>query len=167
MNLNVLKAVREPGRNIPFEAVQVIPPMEIRGDAVTFDDAVIKGTMMAGSDGNVTLEGMLTTTAHTCCAKCLGAADAAVQTEFREVFYRDGDPNDPEIFVYQGSEIDLELLASTTALLELPIKILCRPDCPGIAGYAVGTDEDQTDQNASQRHPFAALQQMLTKDEEV
>lgn len=166
MKLDVFKALRSPGQEFPFEGEQAIAPQSIGGDIVTFDEAHLSGTLTAADDDSITAEGVLTTVAHGHCARCLEPAETDIQTEFRETFLRDGDPEDAEIFVYSGSSVDFERLAMSYAVLALPMRLLCRPDCPGLAGYRVKSDED-IDSQATQEHPFAALQQLLTKDEEV
>lgn len=167
MKLDVSRVLREAGQEFPFEAVQAIAPQEIGSETVTFDDALLAGTLIALEDGRVNAEGVLTTVAHGQCAKCLEPAETPIRTEFRETFLRDGDPDDDESFSYSGSCIDLEKIAMSCAVLALPIRRLCRPDCPGIAGYTV-REAGNTESQATQReHPFAALQQLLTKDEEV
>ena len=166
MKLDVSQALRNPGQEYPFRVEQAIAPMELGGDDITFDTAVLMGVYSATDDGDVTFDGELTTVAHSQCANCLEPASADIQAAFRETFLRDGDPEDDEIFVYGGSAVGFEKLAMSTAVLALPMRFLCKEDCPGLPGIA-GTDEDYCQKEMQNEHPFAALQQLLTKDEEV
>ena len=164
MKLDVSLALKNPGQEYLFRGEQAIAPQEIGGDTVTMDDAVLEGTYFAAEDGSVTVDGRLTTVAHAHCANCLEPASADIQATFRETFLRNGDPEDDEIFVYTGFSIGFEKLAMSYAVLALPIRFLCREDCPGLAGFA---DNDSCQKELQNEHPFAALQQLLTKDEEV
>ena len=145
---------------------QAIAPQEISGETVTFDAALMKGVYSAAEDGSVTLDGVLTTVAHARCANCLSPAGADIEAEFRETFYHDGQPEDDDRFAYEGSAVELERLAMFTAMLELPMRFLCREDCPGLgefAGKDVYTRSSQ--EELPGQHPFAALQQLLDEQE--
>ena len=166
MKLDVSVALKNPGQAYPFQGEQTIAPVDVYGEEVSFDPAVVEGAYTAMEDGSVTVEGRLTTVAHAPCANCLEPASADIQAAFRETFLRDGDPEDDEIFVYGGSAVGFEKLAMSTAVLALPMRFLCKEDCPGLPGIA-GTDEDFCQKEMQNEHPFAALQQLLTKDEEV
>ena len=166
MKLDVAQALRNPGQEFPFEAEQAIAPQEVTGETVTFDPAVMKGVYSAAEDGSVTLEGTLTTVAHAQCAKCLAPAQADVGADFRETFYHDGEPESDDRFVYEGSAVELERLAMFTAMLALPMRFVCREDCPGLAAYA-GQDvfTRSSQEELPGQRPFAALQQLLAEKE--
>ena len=164
MRLDVIQALRNPGQEFPFQVEQAIAPRDVSGESVVFDAALMKGVFSATEDGRVTLEGLLTTVAHARCANCLSPASADVEAEFRETFYHDGQPEDDDRFAYEGSAVELERLAMFTAMLELPMRFLCREDCPGLgefAGKDVYTRSSQ--EELPGQHPFAALQQLLTE----
>ena len=164
MKLDVTQALRNPGEEFPFEAEQAIAAQEVSGETVTFDPALMKGVYSATEDGSVTLDGVLTTVAHARCANCLSPAQADIQAAFRETFYHDGEPETDDRFAYEGSAVELERLAMFTAMLELPMRFLCREDCPGLgefAGKDVYTRSSQ--EELPGQHPFAALQQLLTE----
>lgn len=168
MKLDVSRAIREAGRSFPLDVVQTIAPQDILGETVTLDDAHLVGSYMADDQGTITVEGDLSTIAHARCANCLEPATTPIETHFSERFVRDGDEKDDETFAYGGSVIDFEKLAMANAVLALPLRFLCREDCPGLMRYASsGTDEDASQKELQNEHPFAALQNLLTKDEEV
>ena len=164
MKLDVIQALRNPGQEFPFQVEQAIAPQEVSGETVTFDPALMKGVYSATEDGSVTLDGVLTTVAHARCANCLSPASADVEAEFRETFYHDGQPEDDDRFAYEGSVVELERLAMFTAMLALPMRFLCREDCPGLGAYA-GKDvyTRSSQEELPGQHPFAALQQLLTE----
>jgi len=168
MKLNVSEALRNPGQEYPFHGEQTIAPVEIGGDTVTFDAVELSGTYFATEDGNVSVDGSLKTVAHAHCAMCLEPASADVGIAFREEFVRNGNPEDDEIFAYEGYQVELEKLAVSYAVLALPMRFLCREDCPGLNDLH-GADNDfcLCQKELPGQHPFAALQQLLTKDEEV
>lgn len=162
MKLNVSTAIRTPGQSYAFSEQQAMAAMEISGTEVSFDDVIVKGTFEALDDGTITVEGSLSTVAHAPCANCLAPASAAVENTFRENFVRDGDPEDDEIFVYSGSQLDLDKLIMSYIVLAMPMRFLCKDGCSGMADWV---KDDRVclcqEEELPMQRPFAALQQLL------
>lgn len=163
MKLDVSDALSHPGQEYPFSGTQAIADQEISGDIVRMDDCMVEGRFMADEDGNIAVEGRLRTVAHAPCANCLEQAHAEIGNKFDEVFLRNGDPEDDEIFAYEGHEISLDKLVMSYAVMALPIRFLCKEDCPGFE-YR---DPDAVRTEPGIQFPFAGLQQMLDNNEEV
>ena len=163
MKLNVSEALAQPGREFRFSGTQAIADQEISGDLVRIDDAELEGSFLSDEEGNVSLRGTIRTIAHAPCAKCLEETEAEIRNEFDETFIRGGDPEDPEIFVYEGHEIEMDRLAMSYAVMALPIRFLCREDCPGFPYH----DTDAAPGQTGIQYPFAGLRQLLDDNEEV
>ena len=164
MTLDVSRALKQPGVPFELDVVQAIAPQEVFADEVSFDPARLLGTYTAMEHGNVLLQGTLTTTAHGHCANCLEPAKAEIREDFEELFLLGGDPEDDEIFVYTGQEIDLERLALSTAVLGLPIRMLCREGCDRVPAYeADGVIVSHCQNELPGQRPFAALKQLLAE----
>lgn len=174
--LDISRALRAPGEEIPFRHCDEIPPQEIFGETVTFSDVVLEG-LCSVSDDSLRLHGVLTAVAHGHCAWCLQPTDYRMEVPFDEVFTRqtrfqrveDASPDEEERLMYEGSRVELSHLAMTLAVLDLPIRFECGEDCPALdaalpdnAPSLRASQKDMPDQ-----HPFSALQQLLTKDQEV
>ena len=138
--------------------------LEMGGELITFDDIEVKGVFSTLEDGSVTVEGSLQVVAHSRCANCLAPAQAVITNSFRETFVRGGDPEDDEIFTYDGYLVDLDKLLMTFTVLALPMRFLCKEDCEGLGAYA-GPDDDvslyREDEAPQTQHPFAGLRQLL------
>lgn len=168
MKLNVSEALRNPGQEYAFQGEQTIAPVDVNCETITFDTVVLSGAFFTDDDGGVTVDGKLTTVAHAQCANCLEPAKADIEAPFHETFVRGGDPNDDEIFAYEGYQVEFDKLAMSYAVMALPIRFLCKEDCEGLGEtIAVDTDHSLCQKELPGQHPFAALQQLLTKDEEV
>lgn len=175
MLLDISRALRTPGEEIPFQHCDAIPPQEIFGETVTFDDVLLKGYLSAADD-SLRIRGIMTAVAHGRCAMCLNPVDYQVEVPFDEVFTRqtrftraEASPDEEERLTYEGSKVELSHLVMTMAVLDLPIRFECGEDCPAKAGML---PDDTLSSSASQKdlpdqHPFSALQQLLTKDQEV
>ena len=151
MKLDVSDALSHPGQEYRFSGTQAIADQEIAGDTVRLDDCETEGSFMADEDGNIAVRGKLRTVAHAPCANCLAEAQAEV------------DPEDDEIFAYEGHEVSLDKLVMSYAVMALPIRFLCREDCPGFE-YR---DPDAVRTEPGIQYPFAGLQQLLDNNEEV
>ena len=166
MRLDVLQAIQNPGASFPFRVEQAIAPQDVNGDTVSFDPAVLEGSFRAGEDGTVTLKGTLSATAHANCANCLRPASAEVSAAYEEDFLYGGDPEDDEIFAYTGSALELDKLALTYAMLNLPLRFLCGKNCPGLREF-VANDKTVSlcQKELPGQRPFAALQQLLSGED--
>ena len=166
MKLDVSRALKQPGESFPLDVEQAIAPQVIGGEEVRFDPARLRGTWMALEGGNIAVDLTLTTRAHARCANCLAPAQADVCEPIEELFHLGGDPDDSEIFVYTGQEIDLERLAMSYAVLGLPMRFLCREGCDRSPSYD-DADVDvclcQEEELPGQR-PLAALKQLLAEE---
>ena len=162
--LDVSRAMRAPGESFAFVHHERISPQDIYGEQVTFDDPVVLEGRFSMSDNDLTLDGTLTATAHSRCCNCLEMATVNLKVPFHEVFTKvdriaAGQEEDPDRLVFTGSKVELEHLTLTLALLELPIRILCKPDCEGYKRLA----PQYTAQ--PKESPFAVLQKLITKDQ--
>ena len=163
MKLDVSDALAHPGQEYRFSGTQAIADQEITGDIVRIDDCAVEGFFMADETGNIAVRGKLRTIAHAPCANCLEDAQAEVGNEFDEVFQRGGDPEDDEIFAYEGHEVSLDKLVMSYAVMALPIRFLCREDCPGFEIR----DPDVSREEQGIQYPFAGLRQLLENKLEV
>ena len=163
MKLDVSDALSHPGQEYRFSGTQAIADQEISGDRVRLDDCETEGVFMADEDGNIAVRGKLRTVAHARCANCLAEAQSEIENEFDEVFQRNGDPEDDVIFAYEGHEVSLDKLVMSYAVMALPIRFLCREDCPGFE-YR---DPDAEPSEPGIQFPFAGLRQLLDNNEEV
>lgn len=173
MLMDISAALRAPGDEIPFRHRDDIPPQEILGETITFSDVLLTG-FCSVPDQNLHLRGQFEAKAHTRCSYCLKEMEFPISVPFEEIFTRVtkwDPPEEPseegERLVYEGSKVDLSHLALTLAVLELPLRFLCGEECET---FKLTQPEDEP-QNACQKvpdqHPFSALQQLLTKDQEV
>ena len=163
MKLDVSDALAHPGQEYRFSGTQAIADQEITGDIVRIDDCSVEGFFMADENGDIAVRGKLRTIAHAPCANCLEEAQAEIGNEFDEIFQRGGNPEDDEIFAYDGHEVSLDKLVMSYAVMALPIRFLCREDCPGFE-YR---DPEAAPSEPGIQYPFAGLQQLLQKNEEV
>ena len=74
---------------------------------------------------------------------------------------------DDERLAFEGSKVELHQLALTLTLLELPIRFVCEPECDVMKKARQDNESHACQKELPDQHPFSALQQLLTKDQEV
>lgn len=174
MLLDVSNALRNLGESFPFTHKEKIAPQIILGETIEFDEPVLLSGTMEANQGVVYLSGELEAVVRAHCSRCLEPMSLKLKVPFNERFVRQGERSIfesldefEEVQAFEGYQIDLSELALSLAVLELPISFLCKEDCEGL-GYEQGLENEvNACQEAYSEHPFAALQKMLTKDQEV
>jgi DUF177 domain-containing protein len=66
------------------------------------------------------------------CMRCLEAAQIEAEVDAREIDQSDTDDEELRSPYVEGDELDLGRWAHDAAILALPARILCRPDCAGL-----------------------------------
>ena len=169
MELDVSKAFLRPGEEFPFEVKESILPQDVAGEMVTFDEALLRGTYSVLED-RVHLRGVLDTVVHGACAMCMEQADVPVQVSFAEGFRKDADETEDDDFRFEGKAVSLSQMALTLAMLNLPMRFLCREGCEGSKAWKKWQNENAPsshDEGTPTQRPFEVLQSLLKKDEEV
>ncbi|MBR3665607.1 MAG: DUF177 domain-containing protein [Ruminococcus sp.] len=82
-----------------------------------------------------------------CCDRCLAEFDRDYRFEFSHICVRDQSSNDEHVIV-KDNALDLDELAISDSLLQLPTKILCREDCRGLC-YVCGQNLNEGECNCS------------------
>jgi uncharacterized protein len=100
------------------------------------DDAPIEvDATLESIDGAVTVTGTVQVPWTAECRRCLEPVEGVATVELREVF--EVRPIEGETYPIEGDEVDLEPVVRDAALLNLPLTVLCRPDCEGPAPEAL------------------------------
>ncbi len=176
--LDVSDALKNPGVPVPFDLDEVLEPQMIFGETITFDRVRLLGNSVF-EENNLRIQGDLTTKAHGRCAACGNPVTLDLKVPFDEIYVRltrqmkIHQSEESEIFgeeqlVFEGSKVELHHLVLTLILLELPIRFECFPMCGEMAQARSGVKSmNACQKELPDQHPFSALQQLLTKDEEV
>ena len=167
--LDVSKALSFPGQVYRFEAAPVIEEMEVLNDPVSFEDVTVKGEFF-GSGERISIRGKVDATVTSRCAKCLEAVSMQIEADMDAQFVRILDPEDPDLYAFEGSKVDLTDAVRDALLLELPYRFLCSEDCKGLCSNCginlnLGTCTCQEEEEVT--NPFSALKAIVQNNEEV
>lgn len=170
MRIDVSAALKNPGQAYPFSGRVVLAPMQVLDDPVSFEDVRVEGVCV-GAGESASVEGKISASVHTRCARCLCPVEEPIEAAVHEIFTKEPDPQDPDQRPLDGHEIDLSDIVRDALLLELPLRFLCSADCKGlcpVCGVNMNNERCTCQEEGLTRpNPFSALSELLTEDEEV
>lgn len=167
--LKVLQALKNPGQIYPLSLEMELEPVEMFAEQIAFAPVRLEGSYL-GAGEVVTLTGVLTSEAILHCARCLAEVRVPLRAEVDERFSRAADPNAPDQYLFEGSEIDLTDCVRENLLLQIPMRVLCSPECKGLCPVC-GSNRNLVSctclEGGEVANPFSALKAMVEENEEV
>jgi uncharacterized protein len=143
---------------IPFEFDKATLGDDL--ELVNFDGSVLIGRTPQG----LVVQGKFAGETPLECVRCLNEFVFSLKWELAELYaFNKKSVSESGLMVPDSAQIDLAPLLREYALLELPIKPLCKPDCKGLC-IECGQDLNLNDCGHSQQEddsPFAALKKLL------
>ncbi len=167
--LDVSNALKNPGQVYAFSVESELDELEVLGDLVRFEDIVASGEFF-GTGERVSIKGQVSATVVSRCAKCLEPVALKLAAEIDSLFARQADPEDPDLYTFEGSKVDLTDAVRDALLLEMPYRFLCSEDCKGlcpICGINLNLGTCTCQEGAIATNPFSALKALVENDEEV
>ena len=87
-------------------------------------EAVVEGVLISGVTETVAVGE---------CVRCLDPVEWDLEAEFQQLYvYHDAAPADEETVPIEGDLVDLEPVLRDAVVLALPLRPVCRDDCPGL-----------------------------------
>jgi uncharacterized protein len=139
-----------------FETVKIADDLELRHfHGLAQVSRTPQGLLLQGSfSGETTLE----------CVRCLSAFEQGLVWEMTELYAFDSrSVTDSGLFIPDDAHLDLQELIREYALLEFPIKPVCKPDCKGLCTVC---GENLNERDCGHRpeqgsSPFSILKDLL------
>jgi uncharacterized protein len=102
------------------------------------------------------------------CVRCLTEYQQHLEWEFTELYaFKQENVTESELLVPEDAHIDLQPLVREFALLEIPLKPLCREECLGLC---IECGQNLNEKDCGHREeiesPFSALKDLLEKSED-
>ncbi len=124
-------------------------------------EAVMEGVLVSGrARGRVAGE----------CVRCLEPLEREFDVDFQELYAYDGrddESGDEDVLRLEGDLLDLELAVRDAVVLALPMKPVCRDDCPGLCpecGERLADDPEHSHETVDPR--WAALHSVFDDEKE-
>jgi uncharacterized protein len=148
LRVGVMELRRRPGTQRDVVVATPLPGLAVTGAHVPDDAPLELDATLESIDGAVTVTGTVRVHWSAECRRCLDPVEGTAVVDLREVF--EVHPIDGETYPIDGDEVDLEPVVRDAALLNLPLSVLCRPDCEGPVPEVlpVVVDGDQADEPA-------------------
>ena len=167
MLLNLSKLKDNPGGTIPFQVDLDLHELAFGGCCPVTEPVTAVGEVRNTADVYV-LSGTVRTTLHGVCDRC--ACDVVRPVEYplhailAESLENDDGEEDPWLFLTEEGCADLDDIVTTTFVLSMDSKFLCREDCKGLC-CRCGKDlnEGPCDCRPEADPRLAVLKQLLTK----
>ena len=133
LNLSALKDA--PGGTVPFEAALDLRDMTFGGCRPVTEPVRAVGEVR-NTAGVYVLTGRVFTTLHGPCDRCAREVDKPVEFPLHAVLAAelssDDGEEDPWLFLLEDGSADLDDIVTTTFVLSMDSKFLCRDDCKGL-----------------------------------
>ena len=168
MMMSVEKALKLQGERMAFTVNVPAPAEEYEADLISFVGDVTLQGHMTGIGDSVALDGELTAVLVSPCARCLEEARFDMKVPFDEIFVRQPDPDHPDAYLFEGSEVDLTDLVVANIAMNLPMQFLCKEDCAGLCpmcGQNLNLGSCRCDP-ALERSAFSALKALLDLEDD-
>jgi len=163
MRLNLREIIEIPGGSVPFECELDVEGLDFPSIKEYKSRPVAAGRVF-NEAGILTLEGTLTAEMTCICDRCGAEFDSVKDTPLSVTIVEENTGDDPELFLLEGDEIDLDEILSTCFVLDMETKFLCTEDCKGLCstcGKNLNLGPCQCRKPIDPR--FAVLEQLLDK----
>ena len=131
MRLNLREIIEIPGGSVPFAC-------ELETEGLDFPSVLAyRGKPHAegrvyNEAGILRLEGLMTAELRCVCDRCGEEFDSVRETVLDAVLVEENPGDDPDLFLLDNDELDLDEVLSTLFILDMDMKFLCRDDCKGL-----------------------------------
>ena len=131
MRLNLREIIEVPGGSVPFSCEMDTEGLDFasvkayngrpKAEGVIFNEA-----------GILRLTGTVTADMTCICDRCGNEFDYTKLTALDATIVEEENDDNPELFILDGDEIDLDEILSTCFILDMDTKFLCSEDCRGL-----------------------------------
>ena len=163
MRLNLREIIEIPGGSVPFSCELETEGLDFPSIKEYISRPFAEGRVF-NEAGILTLEGTLTAEMICICDRCGAEFDSVKETPLSVTIVEENTGDDPELYVLEGDEIDLDEILSTCFVLDMETKFLCDEDCKGLCstcGKNLNLGPCQCRKPIDPR--FAVLEQLLDK----
>ena len=136
MHVNVREFLAE---DVGYRRSYAITGEEPHLEGLTLTKPINGEVSISRLEDGLLVDGAVSTELELVCDRCLRSFTRPIGVKFEQL-YRDH-PDDDELPIDAHDEIDLAPVIQQELIVSLPIKLLDRPDCPGIDGQVTATTD--------------------------
>ncbi|MEW6696172.1 MAG: YceD family protein [Bacillota bacterium] len=136
MKINILRIRNAPGEKLSFDLSKPFNGIGANGQRFTFTTPVEATGEVVNRNDLFQVKGVTRATVSTNCVNCLEPFELKLQGFLEEGYTRLDDElikdPDSELVGFDGDFIDIEPEVIKSLLMELPMRLVCAPDCRGL-----------------------------------
>ena len=162
MILNVNRILHTPGASQDFHFEMDLSDLEFGGERPVVHPVAVDGRVY-NQAGVLLCELQASTTLRCVCDRCAAEFDREVSYPLDVPLASElQDEENPDYFLLQGDELDLEELLETVFILNMDTRFLCRADCKGLCSRCgKNLNEGPCDCRTESDPRLAVLEQLL------
>lgn len=164
MRLNLREIIEIPGGSVPFQCELETEGLDFPSVKAYKSKPRAEGRVY-NEAGVLHMTGTLRSDMLCICDRCGSEFDSEKLTQLDATIVEEETEENPELFVLDGDEIDLDEILSTLFILDMETKFLCKEDCKGLCstcGKNLNLGPCGCRKQIDPR--FAVLEQLLDKE---
>ena len=130
--MNLHELLLNPGSRLPFRCELSTDRLDFPA-VLSYTAAPVGEGFIVNNAGALTLRGTLSAAMRCVCDRCAAEFDREVSYPLDVPLASElQDEENPDYFLLEGDELDLEELLETVFILNMDTRFLCRDDCKGL-----------------------------------
>ncbi len=144
LQMDVARLKRSVGETSRYELQAALAPLEVQGETVSFCGPVRVSLVVGNTGEELLARGQVAGNLKLTCDRCLELFEYAFRLPFEETYRpvpggEEASPgsgkNDADSVTFSGDILDITPEVLNNIILTLPMKTLCREDCPGLCPH--------------------------------
>lgn len=160
--MNLHELLLNPGSRLPFRC-ELSTDRLVFPAVLSYTAAPVGEGFIVNNAGALTLRGTLSAAMRCVCDRCAAEFDREVSYPLDIPLASElQDEENPDYFLLEGDELDLEELLETVFILNMDTRFLCRDDCKGLCSRCgKNLNEGPCDCRTESDPRLAVLEQLL------
>ena len=160
--MNLHELLLNPGSRLPFRCELSTGRLDFPA-VLSYTAAPVGEGFIVNNAGALTLRGTLSAAMRCLCDRCAAEFDREVSYPLAIPLASElQDEENPDYFLLEGDELDLEELLETVFILNMDTRFLCRDDCKGLCSRCgKNLNEGPCDCRTGSDPRLAVLEQLL------
>lgn len=160
--MNLHELLLNPGSRLPFRCELSTDRLDFPA-VLSYTAAPVGEGFIVNNAGALTLRGTLSAAMRCVCDRCAAEFDREVSYPLDVPLASElQDEENPDYFLLEGDELDLEELLETVFILNMDTRFLCRVDCKGLCSRCgKNLNEGPCDCRTESDPRLAVLEQLL------
>ena len=160
--MNLHELLLNPGSRLPFRCELSTDRLDFPA-VLSYTAAPVGEGFIVNNAGALTLRGTLSAAMRCVCDRCAAEFDREVSYPLDIPLASElQDEENPDYFLLEGDELDLEELLETVFILNMDTRFLCRDDCKGLCSRCgKNLNESPCDCRTESDPRLAVLEQLL------